>query len=430
MILSGMGTKMASPSGLRSILEDIATTTAASPGDRWLNLGIGNPAFIPEVAETWQRLISRTLDTDFGQMSCRYGPSRGSQGLVDAVVRYFGDHFDWDIGPRNVVVGPGSQMLCFIAAALFSGAGTPRPANLVLPMVPDYTGYQGLSLDADRIAGVEAALLHGPDRSFGYQFDFDALRERTDFGLLMLSSPSNPTGRCLTASELDRLTDIAASRDVPLLIDNAYGEPFPGIGEGLPPRLHDNVINCFTLSKAGLPGERIGIAVGPEGYIEPMVSFLANSALHAPQLMQATVALALSSGAMDEMVSTAIRPFYAQRRKVVEKMLFDALPTGIRWRLHASQGGMFCWLWIDEPWFDDLALYQALKHKRVFVVPGRHFFTDPVDGGGLGPHVRRCIRVSISADLTALTDGISRIAQALEEMSDGGLAPVHGKEAV
>jgi valine--pyruvate aminotransferase len=423
--------KMASPSGLRSIMDDIATTTAGSSGERWLNLGVGNPALIPEVTETWHRLTSAALADDFREVSCRYGPSRGSQELIEAVVRYFGEHLDWDIGPRNVVVGPGSQMLCFIAGALFTGAGAPRPANLVLPMVPDYTGYQGLCLTPDGIAGVEAALHRDAGRSFSYQFDFAALQGRTDLGLLLLSSPSNPTGRCLTAAELDQLIDIAAYRDVPLMIDHAYGEPFPGIGEGLlPPRSHDNVINCFTLSKAGLPGERIGFAVGPERYISPMVSFLANSALHAPRLVQATVARALSSGALDELVSAAIRPFYAQRRKVVETLLFDALPAGIFWRLHASQGGFFCWLWIDEPWFDDLVFYQALKQKRVFVVPGRHFFTDPAGGGRLGPHVRQCFRLSISADLAVLTDGIGRIAQALEEMGHGGLVPVGGKETV
>jgi valine--pyruvate aminotransferase len=429
VILSTAGTKMASLSGLRSIMDDIATTTAGSSGARWLNLGIGNPALIPEVTEAWQRLTSAALAADFGEVSCRYGPSRGSQELLDAVVRYFGEHFDWDIGPRNVLVGPGSQLLCFIAAALFTGPGAPRPANVVLPMVPDYTGYQGLCLTPDGIAGVEAALHRDADRSFGYQFDFDALQRRSDLGLLLLSSPSNPTGRCLTAAEQDRLIDIAAYRDVPLLIDHAYGKPFPGIGEGLlPPRLHDNVINCFTLSKAGLPGERIGFVVGHERYIGPMVSFLANSALHAPRLVQATVARALSSGALDDLVSTAIRPFYAHRRKVVETLLFDALPAGTSWRLHASQGGMFCWLWIDEPWFDDLALYQALKREYVFVVPGRHFFTDLAGDGRLGPHVRQCFRVSISADLAALVDGIGRIAQVLEEMGRGSLAPVRGKE--
>ncbi|ASW54274.1 aminotransferase class I/II-fold pyridoxal phosphate-dependent enzyme [Plantactinospora sp. KBS50] len=424
MILSAAGRKMASPSGLRSIMEDIATTTANSVGERWLNLGVGNPAAIPEVTGTWQRLTGEALAADFAEVSCRYGASRGNQDLVEAVVRYFGERYGWDIGPGNVVVGPGSQLLCFIAAALFTGAGAPRPANLVLPMVPDYTGYQGLGLTPDGIVGVEAALHHDGDRSFGYRFDLAALNRRDDLGLLMLSSPGNPTGRSLTTAERDELIDIAAHRDVPLLIDHAYGEPFPGIGDGTAaPRPHDNVINCFTLSKAGLPGERIGFAVGPERYIGPMVSFVANAALHAPQLVQATVARALSSGTLDELVSTAIRPFYAQRRKTVEKLLFDTLPTDVAWRLHASQGGFFCWLSVDEPWFDDLAFYQALKRKRVFVVPGRHFFTDPSGGGPLGAHPRRCFRVSISAELTALTDGIGRMAQALAEAGRDGLAP-------
>jgi valine--pyruvate aminotransferase len=430
-MFSGAGTKMASPSGLRSIMEDIALTTAAAPSARFLNLGIGNPAYIPEVAETWQRLTASALTAGFQEVSCRYGPSRGSQDLVGAVVRYLGERLGWDIGPQNVVVGPGSQMLCFIAAAMFTGAGAPRPASLVLPMSPDYTGYQGVTLAAGQVAGVEAALRRGPDRSFTYAFDFDALRRRDDLGLLMLSTPSNPTGRSLTAAELDQLVDVVVSRDVPLLVDNAYGEPFPGIGEGaLSPRLHDNILNCFTMSKAGLPGERIGFAVGPERYITPMVSFLANSALHAPQLMQATVATALSSGAMDEMVSTAIRPFYAQRRKVVEKMLYDTLPAGIDWRLHAGQGGMFCWLWIDEPWFDDLTFYEALKRERVFVVPGRHFFTDPTGAGGFGAHARQCFRLSVSADLTALTDGIGRIARVLVEMSHGALTAARARETM
>lgn len=417
MVFSQTGAKMASLSGLRSIMDDIATTTAASAGTHWLNLSIGNPAVIPEVTAGWQRLAAAALVDSFGDVSCRYGPARGTDELVDAVVGYFHNRYGWEIGPCNVVVGPGSQLLCFIAAALFTGPGAPRPANLVLPMVPDYTGYQALCMTPGGIVGIEPSCIQEEKRYFRYQFDFPALESRTDIGLMMLSSPSNPTGRCLDAGELDRLIGTAEKLDAPLLIDNAYGEPFPCIGEAPgTPRWHDNVINCFTVSKAGLPGERIGFAIGHEKHIDPMVSFLANSALHAPQLVQATVARALVSGELDAMVSAAIRPFYAHRRKLVETLLFDALPAEVSWRLYASQGGMFCWIWIDEDWFDDLTLYQALKAKRVFVVPGRHFFTKPEGSGRLGPHARRCFRVSISADQAALTEGIGRIAEALEEM--------------
>src|SRR5262249_39789930 len=148
-----------------------------------------------------------------------------------AVVEYFGVRFGWDLGPRNVVVGPGSQLLCFIAAALFTGPGAPRPANLVLPMVPGYTAYQGLWLTPGGVSGVEAAVHRESARSFRYQFDFAALENRTDVGLMLLSSPSNPAGRCLDAGEQERLIGVAAALDAPLLVDNAYGEPFPGIGD-------------------------------------------------------------------------------------------------------------------------------------------------------------------------------------------------------
>ncbi|HEY7145806.1 MAG TPA: aminotransferase class I/II-fold pyridoxal phosphate-dependent enzyme [Streptosporangiaceae bacterium] len=415
---SHTGAKMASASGIRAIMDDIAVSTAAAAGGRpWLNLGIGNPAYIPEVAAAWQRLTMAALSENFAEASCRYGPSRGTPELVGAIVAYFRGRYGWDIGAQNVVVGPGSQLLGFIAAALFTGPGPAGGSKLVLPVVPDYTGYQGLVLTPGGIAGIEPVLEPDGGRSFRYQIDFAALERRDDIGMLLLSSPSNPAGRCLEAAEQDRLIALATARDVPLMIDNAYGEPFPCIGSTfVPPAWHPQVINCFTLSKAGLPGERIGFAIGSEAYIGPMVSFLANSALHAAQLAQHTIARALGSGALDTMVASSITPFYAQRRKLAESLLLDSLPASLAWRLHASTGGMFCWLWVDHDWFDDLALYQALKRKRVFVVPGRHFFTSQARPGPSGAHARQCFRLSISAPEAELTDGIGLIGETLAEM--------------
>lgn len=408
---------MASASGLRSIMEDIATATAASAGARWLNLSVGNPAFIPDVTARWQQLTGEALADSFADVSCRYGPSRGRPELVAAVVDYFNRRYGWGIGPANVLVGPGSQMLCFMAVALFTGPGAERPAKLILPMIPDYTGYEGLCLTPGGIVGIEPELVKEDERSFRYQFDFEALASRTDAGLMLLSSPSNPTGRCVDAGEMATLIAAAEKADVPLLLDNAYGEPFPCIGESsLPPVWHDNVINCFTLSKAGLAGERIGFAIGHERYIAPLVSFLSNSTLHASQLAQMVVARALEAGVLDAMATTMIRPFYARRRKEAESLLVDALPAQVPWRLHLSQGGMFCWIWVDGDWFDDLAFYQVLKDKNVFVVPGRHFFIDPAGNGRMGSHGRQCFRVSISPDEATFSEGAGRIAEALAQM--------------
>src|ERR1700721_999153 len=76
MTRSLIGDKMASMSGLRSIMEDIATSTAGSDTGEWLNLSIGNPASIPEVTQAWQELTEEALAKSFGEASCNYGPSR------------------------------------------------------------------------------------------------------------------------------------------------------------------------------------------------------------------------------------------------------------------------------------------------------------------------------------------------------------------
>ncbi|MBD0693639.1 valine--pyruvate transaminase [Streptomyces sp. CBMA123] len=417
MALSLIGSKMATLSGLRSIMEDIATSTASGPAD-WLNLGIGNPASLPEAIAEWRSLTEEALAEDFASASCLYGPSRGSAALVEAITEYFNTRYGWSLTARNVAVGPGSQMLCFTAAALFAGPGPAGTGGtkVVLPMSPDYTGYQGLCLHPDGVVGVPATPVpEGPHR-FRYAFDFAALEAQPDTGMLLLSSPGNPTGRAVDAAELDALVDHARRRDVPLLLDHAYGEPFPRIAPTLtPPPFDDHVINCFTLSKAGLPGERIAFAIGAERWITPMVSFLANSALHAPQLQQSVVARALTSGRLDRLVSDTLSPFYQERRRLAEKLFEEALPESVPWRLHSGDGGMFCWLWIDDDRFDDTVLYEHLKQHKVFIVPGRHFFpTTP--GTPTAPHHTRCFRVSLSPTLDTLTEGITRIAATLRTL--------------
>lgn len=420
MQLSRSGAKMASLSGLRLIMEDIATAVSSAADREWLNLGVGNPAAIPEVRDTWQRVTAEALSSSFADVSCRYGPSRGLPELVGAIAEYFNDRYGWDIGPRNIVVGPGSQMLCFAAAALFTGPGEDRDARLVLPMTPDYTGYQGLALHPGGITGVEPIIRLQGERSFRYLFDLPAIERLEDVGLMLLSSPSNPVGRSASPDEIRRLIAAAERHAVPLVVDNAYGSPFPRIGgQAAAPVGDERVVNVFSLSKAGLPGERLGFAIGAERYIDPLVSFLANTTLHAPQLVQAAVARALRSQHLDTLVTAVIGPVYAERRKFVEALLAQSLPADVAWRLYASDGGMFCWLWVDEEWFDDLTFYEALKARGVFVVPGRYFFTDTGPSEALGRHARQCVRVSITPDTDTLAAGVMQLAATLGDLRAG-----------
>ncbi|MYV45643.1 valine--pyruvate transaminase [Streptomyces sp. SID2888] len=417
MRLSPIGTRMAGMSGLRSIMEDVASTMAGTAEEDWINLGIGNPAAIPEAGAMWRQALSNALAEDFDRVVGRYGPSRGSTVLVDAVVDYFNRVYGWDLTPQHVVIGPGSQMVCFAAAALFVGPGPDGMRRLVMPMVPDYTGYQGLCMHEDGIAGVAPRITLEAEHRFSYSLDLDALARRDDLGMLLISSPGNPTGRAVTRTELDGLITVAEQHDVPLVVDHAYGAPFPRIGEvHVDPVRHRNVINCFSVSKAGLPGERIGFAIGDPDHIGALAAFMSNSVLHAPQLPQAAVAAALRDGGLDRVTREAITPHYRHKRQFMEEVLAEQLPPGLNWRVHSGSGGMFSWIWIDHPWFDDIDMYRRLKEKQVFVVPGRYFFvaapsTDLPDG-----HATRCLRLSLSAPEKTIVDGVTRLADTLTDM--------------
>ncbi|WP_030661567.1 valine--pyruvate transaminase [Streptomyces rimosus] len=419
MRLSLSGTKMAGLSGLRSIMEDVAASTAGASAGAWLNLSVGNPAPIPEVRDMWRAALTESMAEDFDEAGCRYGPSRGSHALVEAIADYFHRTYGWQLGPENIAVGPGSQMVCFAAAALFAGPGAHGERRIVLPMAPDYTGYQGLCLHDDGIAAI-APLIHREEgHRFRYALDIEALRRRADIGMMLISSPGNPTGRALGRADLDALTALATEREVPLFVDHAYGAPFPRIAQvHTEPVLHDSVVNCFSASKAGLPGERIGFAIGHPTYMAPLAAFMSNSVLHAPQLAQYALARVLTDGRLDATTRDVITPYYRAKKRYVDHLLHELMPADVDWRMHSGEGGMFCWLWVDHPWFEDTALYGRLKERHVFVVPGRHFFVDPPRTPGLAGHATRCFRLSLSADEKVITEGVHRLADVLREMRD------------
>jgi valine--pyruvate aminotransferase len=403
-------------SGIRSIMQDIAAAGRDADDGAWLNLSPGNPSHIPEVVAAWQNMAREALEERFVESSTCYGPSRGTTGLIDAVVDYFNLTYGWSIGPENVVVGPGSQMLSFALTTLFTGPaqdGSTRP--LVLPRLPDYTGYQGLGLDPDGIVGIEPLIIEEGPHAFRYAVNTDALARQSDMGLMLLSNPANPTGSSIDTAELKTLITVAEQHDVPLVIDHAYGEPFPGVVQTrVAPVLNSHVINLFTLSKAGLPGERIAFAIGPAELIDPIVAFIANSALHTPQLFQGVAERMLATRHIDVLTTRHIKPYYKAKRAMAESLLTEALPDDLNWRLHSSDGGMFCWLSFDHDWFDDLELYELLKRKKMFVVPGRHFFVEPLDT----PHTRSCVRLSLSPDEWDIAEGINRLSEALVELRD------------
>lgn len=420
MFLSKEGTSLASPNGLRTIMEDIAQTlrNADAGTPDYVNLSIGNPAPIPEVVAFWSALTQDVTAESGSNKLGSYGASRGDDALLLQIARFFRTRLDWDIGPENIVVGPGSQFLCFAAGVLFSDCDHP----VILPRLPDYTGYDALRVGRDSLRGLAPEIVSLGPRSFRYRMNESALETVDRAGLFVASSPSNPASDVLDRQALSLILQAADRTDATVLLDHAYGLPFPGIAHGdYRMKLEPRLLHCFSLSKAGLPGARLGFAIGDPDRIQALTAFVSNAVLHASRLSQDIATAALRDQGILALAADHISPHYRKAAEHAQRAAQACLPQSINWKTHAQDGGMFLWLWCDEPWCDDLDLYRMGKERGVFFTPGRYFFLGP---GQVQPWMHQCLRISLNQPPETLEYGLTILAECMRVLRDGATASV------
>jgi valine--pyruvate aminotransferase len=415
--LSRIGRDMSSLTGVRAIMKDIIETLRAGQGQTFINLSAGNPLILPEVEQLWRDCTTDLLASpEYSEVVCRYGASQGYQPLIEAVVQDFNRRYGLQLSDRNVLITPGSQSLYFYAANAFGGytaSGDLR--KIVLPLSPDYTGYGGVTLTPEALIAYKPTLdIDTAAHRFKYRPDFSQLEIDEHTGCVIFSRPCNPTGNVLTQDEVRKIAALAAPYDVPVLIDSAYAPPFPALNfVDMAPLFGDNILHCMSLSKAGLPGERIGIAIGDEHLIQTLESFQTNLCIHSPRYGQAIAARAIASGALAEIAETVIRPFYQKKVQLVESVLDQAMPDDIPWFLHRGEGAIFCWLWLDRLPLSDWELYQQLKQVGVIVVPGSTFFPGLREDW---PHKHQCLRISLTGSNAEIETGMQHLADLLKQV--------------
>uniref|UniRef100_B8HXJ6 Aminotransferase class I and II n=1 Tax=Cyanothece sp. (strain PCC 7425 / ATCC 29141) TaxID=395961 RepID=B8HXJ6_CYAP4 len=413
--LSQFGAQMSHLTGVRAIMKDIIETL--SSGDAWINLSAGNPLIIPAVEQLWRDCTAELLASqEYGRVVGRYGASQGYEPLIEAIATEFNQRYGWNLTHRNILITPGSQALYFFAANAFGGyspAGELK--QIVLPLSPEYTGYGGVTLLPESLKAYQPHLEIDPvAHRFKYRPDFSQLRIDETTGCVIFSRPCNPTGNVLSDEEVEKIAALAAPFQVPVLIDAAYGPPFPGLNfTALTPIAGNNVVHCFSLSKAGLPGERVGVAIGDEEILRVLEAFQTNACIHSGRYGQAIAERAIRSGALAELSETVIRPFYQSKLNLLEATLDQFMPAELPWFLHRGEGAIFAWLWLQDLPITDWELYQRLKQVGVIVVPGSTFFPGLTADW---PHKQECLRISLTAPDADLEMGMQRLAKVVTEL--------------
>jgi valine--pyruvate aminotransferase len=419
---STLGDKLSRHSGIVELMDDLGHALAEAGAAPMHMMGGGNPAHIPTMQDVWRRRLAEIAadPAQCDRMLTNYDPPAGNTRFREAFAACLRQEYGWPLSSENVAVTCGGQSAFFYLFNLLAGDSPRGFRRVLLPLMPEYIGYADQGLAELLFVSCRPQIEMIGEHSFKYRVDFGALPAGDDVAAICVSRPTNPSGNVLSDEEVARLAALARTRGVPLIIDNAYGSPFPGaLFESVQPVWDPGVILTFSLSKLGLPGVRTGIVVAEPETIQRIASLTAIIGLANTNVGQAIVRPLLESGDLVRLSRDVIRPFYLEKSRdaavLVQREFGDSFP----YRIHRSEGAFFLWLWFPDLPITSRQLYERLKARGVLIVPGEYFFygLDRDDqSAGSWPHATQCVRMTFSQSPETIAQGVAIMADELRRV--------------
>ena len=360
-----------------------------------INLGIGQPDF--DTPEFIRDAAKRALDEGY----TRYPPAKGFPDLREAIAEKLHRENRIIADPASeIFVGVGAMQVIFNTILHLI-----EPGDEVIVIDPGYDYYSQIGL----FGGVSVRV---PAREQNlFKVDPADLKAAIspETKLIILNSPSNPTGAVLDESQLREIASLARERNIFVLSDEPYehilfdGRKHLSIAslEGMQPL----TISAFTLSKSyAMTGWRVGYVAAPAFIIDEMEKLMEHMVSGVTAVAQ-RAALAAITGPQD-CVKTMLGE-YEQRRALVHKGLNEiagvsCIPPEATFYAfpNISKVGLSSW---------DLAKYLVQEHK-VALIPGSVF----------GENGEGYLRLSFAASEANLREGLSRIKTGVEALLEPG----------
>jgi len=406
---STFGEKLEQKGGIVDLMQDLGKALNGQTSMRMM--GGGNPAAIPEVQSIWRKRTVELLseENNFNSTLVNYDPPSGNPKYLSAVAKSLNHEYGWNLKSKNIAVTSGAQTAFFFLFNILAGKfANGQQKKILLPLAPEYIGYANQGITQNIFVAQPAIIEEKGKNQFKYHVDFKQLKIDDEIAAICVSRPTNPSGNVLTDQEINQLSEISRSKNIPLIIDNAYGNPFPGaIFTEATPIWDEHIILTLSLSKLGLPGTRTGIVIGSEKIIAAITAANAIVGLANNNIGQALSLPLIESGELITMSKNLIKPFYKDRMLRARSYVEDAFGDTIPYKLHESEGAFFLWFWFPGLPITTIKLYEKLKKRNVLVVPGEYFFFGSAEQWD---HSHECIRVTFSQSDNIVKEGIQIIA--------------------
>jgi arginine:pyruvate transaminase len=361
-------------------VEGLARTAA---GEKVTFLSIGEPDLPPPASVLDQAVASMRG----GRL--KYAAGQGEQVALDAIATHLSRRSGQEVSPDQIVYTAGTQNgLCTVLMTLV------QTGDEVLVPDPYYATYEGL-VAASGATFVPVPTL--PEDGFHVTAKQIEAAITPRSRVLLLNTPSNPTGAVLSQNEIDEIGEVCERHDLWIVVDEVYADltysaPFCSPFDR--PHLRHRTLAVSSISKShALPGFRAGWIASPLEVTQRLV-LVAEAMLFGSQpFIEDALAVALSQRHPEvENLSAAFKDRAQQ--------LVGAFEGSTAAKARMPEGGMFIMVDIRETGMsgDDFA-WMLLNDHDIVVMPGESFGT-----GGAGH-----IRLALTNDVKILREAGARI---------------------
>lgn len=350
-----------------------------------VSFALGEPDFTSP-----KHIIDATV-ASFQRGETHYTPNAGIPALREAVARSYQER-GLDYKPEEILIGSGAiSVLCLACTAILD------IGDEVLLPDPGWANYSGL---ITQVGAVPVPVRVKEEN--GFMYDVEDLRAAITpkTKMILINSPSNPTGGVASAENLRQIADLAKEKDLYVLTDEIYhellwsDEPYTSIASFPGMKERTLVVDGFS-KKYAMTGFRLGYGAGPEEVIATMTKLLENVLSSVNEGIQWGGVAALTG---DQSPVEEMKEQYRRRRQII----VEGLNAIDRISCLAPMGAFYAFPNISQTGLSsrDFAI-RLLKEKHTVVVPGTGF-----GEGGEG-----FVRISYATSEENIREGLKRIAE-------------------
>jgi len=346
-----------------------------------INLTVGRPDF--DTPQVIKEAAKKALD----EGRVHYTPSKGIPELREAIAEKLeAENNIADLNEDKILVsGGGKQIIYCILMALASKGDVVAIPN------PSWVSYEAQIKLAN--AEVEWLTLK-PEEGFVPGDDFMTQLEETTAKLLILNSPSNPTGAVIPKRIIKKIMDVCVKKEMFVVSDEIYEKLIYEGQHYSPASEYENVITVNGFSKTySMTGWRLGYCAYANRDVIDRIDIIHQQSLSCCTSFAQYGALAAFSDEAKEASEKMCEEFRRRRDYVMKRIreMDDVVCV-------KPNGAFYVFPYFKGP--DDLELADKLLEKGVGVVPGSAF----------GSQGRGCIRISYgSANINLLSQAFDRI---------------------